>query len=160
MKIDFTQNRISPIKFKLFLLIKLPLAFLAGLKLMHLSDDQCMVQIHHRWINQNPFRSMYFRAMLMVAEMSTGLLVVREIQKSGLSFSMLVLEVNSSYYKKARGTIEFICKHGDLCQSKLKECIETKEPICFKMKSEATDESNDVVSETEIVWTVKTKQKI
>jgi hypothetical protein len=35
----------------------------------------------HRWINQNPFNSMYFAVQAMAAELATGALVMFQIQK-------------------------------------------------------------------------------
>ena len=32
--------------------------------------------VKHRWINQNPFNSMYFAVQAMAAELSTGALVM------------------------------------------------------------------------------------
>ncbi|MFM7747554.1 MAG: DUF4442 domain-containing protein [Bacteroidota bacterium] len=56
--------------FPVFLLWKLPLAWLAGLRINHLDSRGCEIRMRHSFWNKNPFGSMYFAAMAMGAEMS------------------------------------------------------------------------------------------
>jgi len=37
--------------------------------------------VKHRWLNQNPFNSMYFAVQAMAAELTTGALVMYQIKK-------------------------------------------------------------------------------
>jgi hypothetical protein len=73
----------------IFLLFKKPLIMRLSFKLNkfyfsnyppHLSVEfgkawweGCVATVKHRWINQNPFNSMYFAVQAMAAELSTGL---------------------------------------------------------------------------------------
>lgn len=54
---------LNPIFFKLFLILKLPLAFLAGVKLKFLNETQSTVQLKYNCLNKNPFKSIYFAAL-------------------------------------------------------------------------------------------------
>jgi hypothetical protein len=40
-----------------------------------------VVSVKHRWINQNPFNSMYFAVQAMAAELATGALVMSDSKK-------------------------------------------------------------------------------
>lgn len=64
----------SPWKLRLWMMAKLPLAWLAGLRMEELTADRCRISVPYRWLSQNPFRSTYFAALSMAAEMSTGAL--------------------------------------------------------------------------------------
>jgi hypothetical protein len=44
-------------------------------------DENNVWYVKHRWINQNPFNSMYFAVQAMAAELATGALVMFQIQK-------------------------------------------------------------------------------
>jgi hypothetical protein len=57
----------------------LPSAFIVGVACV--DEKQCVVSVKHRWINQNPFNSMYFAVQAMAAELATGALVMFQIQK-------------------------------------------------------------------------------
>jgi len=86
-------------------------ANIAGVKLNKLDDKGSETQLKFKWINQNPFRSMYFAAMQMAAELATGLLLFQYIRKE-TKFSMLLVSVKADYHKKATGTIIYKCEQG------------------------------------------------
>jgi hypothetical protein len=44
-------------------------------------DETLYRKVKHRWINQNPFNSMYFAVQAMGAELATGALVMYQIKK-------------------------------------------------------------------------------
>ena len=68
---------ISPSKLNIFLMFKLPAAYFTGVRAKHLDDTTCIVSVKHRWINQNPFKSMFWAVQGMAAELSTGAMKIR-----------------------------------------------------------------------------------
>ena len=140
-----------------FLFFKLPSAFICGVRVKQIEDTKCTVTVKHRWINQNPFNSMYFAVQAMAAELSTGALVMSHIQKSGGKISMLVANNKSNFSKKATGRITFVCADGTLAAKNIQEAIETGEGKTFWMKSIGTNEKGEQVSEMDFEWSVKTK---
>lgn len=148
---------ISASKFNQFLFFKLPSAFWCGVRIKHIDNQQCVVSVKHRWINQNPFNSMYFAVQAMAAELSTGALVIAQIKKSGKNISMLVANNKSSFSKKATGRINFVCKDGHLLEEAIAKTIATGEGQTFWMKSIGTNEQNIVVSEMDFEWSIKLK---
>ncbi len=72
----------SPTLFRRFLFFKLPIAWIAGLRLTEFSDSKASVTVKlSRW-NQNPFKSMFWAVQGMAAELSTGVMCLSKIQKS------------------------------------------------------------------------------
>src|ERR1043165_7481237 len=102
----------SSFLFRLYLLKSLPMAFIAGIRVTELSDERAVTTIRHKWLNQNPFRSMYLACQSMAAEMSTGLLVLNYIYGSSPAVSMLIVRNEAQYFKKAVGKITFTCQEG------------------------------------------------
>ena len=47
-------------KLNIFLAFKLPSAFFTGVRAKFINDNKCIVVVKHRWINQNPFNSMFW----------------------------------------------------------------------------------------------------
>ena len=88
-----------------FLLRRLPLAWLAGIRLRTLTAEEASVTIRHRWLNQNPFRSLYFGAQAMAAELSSGLLVMQHVWQQRPGVSMLVTGMQAEFTRKATGLI-------------------------------------------------------
>ena len=149
--------KMSPSKLNKFLMFKLPAAWLTGVRVRCTKDNKCVVIVKHRWINQNPFKSMFWAVQGMAAELTTGVLVMMAIKKSEKKISMLVLNNNSSFTKKATGKITFICNEGHLANEAVDEVINTGEGKTFWMQSIGVDESGDAVSTFNFEWTVKVK---
>jgi len=88
-----------------FVAFKLPSAFLCGVRVKDLRLTACSTTVTHRWINQNPFQSLYFAVQAMAAELSTGALLVVKIKESGFEIGMLVTHFEATYTKKAVGKL-------------------------------------------------------
>jgi hypothetical protein len=150
--------RLTPRNINLFLLVKLPAAFLCGVRLKTISSERAVVSVRHRWISQNPFGSMYFAVQAMAAELSTGSLLLSLIRQSGVDVSMLVRETHSEFTKKATGLITFTCADGQLAADTIGDAIQTGEAVSVTLQSVGTDGSGEVVSTMTFEWNLKTRQ--
>lgn len=140
-----------------FLLFKLPSAFISGVRAKEINGNKCIVTVKHRWINQNPFKSMYFAVQAMAAELTTGALVMYHIKESGKKISMLVANNKGNFTKKATGRITFTCNDGHLIHDAIQKTIETGEGQTFWMKSIGVNEKGEQVSEMDFEWSVRIK---
>jgi hypothetical protein len=145
--------------FNKFLLFKLPSAVLCGVKLKEIDQKHAVATVTHRWINQNPFNSMYFAVQSMAAELTTGALVIKKIRESKKNISMLVTNHTGSFSKKATGKITFTCNDGHVIQQALNETIETGEGKTIIMRSVGINENGEEVSRYEFEWSVRLKSK-
>ena len=145
-------------KLHLFLLLKLPNAFFSGVRVKSLQENSCITSVKHRWINQNPFGSIYFAVLAMAAELSTGALVLQKIKTSNKKVSMLVTHQKSTFLKKAKGRITFTCTDGKLIDDALKKSFQTGEGQTIWMKSVGVNEDGVVVSTFNFEWTVRLKK--
>lgn len=149
---------LSTSKLNSFLFFKLPAAFFCGVRVREINSDICKATVTHRWINQNPFKSMYFAVQAMAAELTTGALVMNEIQQSGQKVSMLVLNNKSSFSKKATGMITFICSDGQLVREGIARAINTGIGQTFWLKSVGYNKEQIQVSEMHFEWTILVKK--
>ena len=141
---------------RLFLLKKLPLAFLAGVKVEAFDEQGTMTKTRHRWINQNPFKSMYFAAMHMAAELATGLLLFQYMDKE-TRFSMLLVETQASFSKKAVGRIIFECQKGRDAEEFVKGILSSDEGSVIKLPVIARNENGEEVAQFQYTWSCKRK---
>src|SRR5690606_24535461 len=93
--------------FRLMLWRLLPLAAFACLKLLSNNEKQCSIGLSYGYFTNNPFKSIYFAAQAMVAEMSTGLPALFWIRNRKVKVSMLVTGLEARFLKKAVGRIQF-----------------------------------------------------
>ena len=147
----------SPSKLNSFLFFKLPSAFWSGVRVKSITSEKCVVTVKHRWMNQNPFKSMYFAVQAMAAELTTGALVMYHIKESGKNISMLVANNKGNFTKKATGRITFTCNDGHLIKDAIDRTIATKEGQTFWMKSIGINEKGEQVSEMDFEWSVRIK---
>ncbi len=147
----------SPSKFNMYTMFKLPAAWLTGVRLKKIDAESAEVSVKHRWINQNPFKSMFWAVQGMAAELATGALVIGYINHSGKKISMLVASNNAAFTKKAKGRIRFICNDGDKINTAIDKAIETGEGQTCWMKAIGTNSEGIQVSEFNFEWTVKLK---
>ena len=149
--------KITPKRVNLFMLLKLPLAYIGGVRVKTLSEEQATVKITHKWMNQNPFKSMFWAAQGMAAEMSTGVLVMKAIEDSKEDVSMLITHQEASFYKKATGKILFMCKGGDEIRKAIKMSKQSKEGQVVQLIAEGKNEDGVVVSKFSFEWSLKVK---
>ncbi len=141
----------------MFTILKLPSAWLAGVRLKKIDAYSATVTVKHKWINQNPFKSMFWAVQGMAAEFATGTLVISYIQNSEKKISMLVASNNATFTKKATGRITFVCNDGDKIKQAIDKTIETGEGQTCWMKAIGTNTEGIQVSEFNFEWTVKVK---
>lgn len=149
-----------PVKFRMFLFRKLPSAFFAGVRVREVDEQRCITTVPYKWFSQNPFRSTYFACLSMAAEMTTGILGLMQLHKRNPGASMLVVKVDSSYFKKATGRTRFICKDGPLFAKAVDEAIETGEPRTVTAYAQGTNEAGEMVAEFYITWSFKSRLKV
>ncbi|WP_204346513.1 DUF4442 domain-containing protein [Psychroserpens algicola] len=148
---------ISPRKLNTFLLFKLPAAYFCGVRTKSLNETSCTVSVKHRWINQNPFNSMFWAVQGMAAELTTGALMMTKIRNSGKHISMLVATNNGTFTKKATGRITFTCHQGDTIDDAIDKAISTGEGQTIILNSKGVNEDGVQVSDFNFEWTIKVK---
>lgn len=156
---EFIRLVNHPLKFRLFLLLKLPAAFIAGVRVRDIDGRRAVVSVPFKWLTQNPFRSTYFASLSMAAEMSTGVLALAEIHKRHPAISMLVVKVEADYFKKATDRSAFTCEDGDLFRQAIDETVATGEARTVIARSVGRNKAGEVVAEFLITWSFKAKSQ-
>ncbi len=144
-----------PLKFRLFLFSKLPSAYFAGVRIKEVDEKSCVVTVPYKWFSQNPFRSTYFACLSMAAEMSTGALAMAHLYKRTPAVSMLVVKVESEYFKKANGRTSFTCEAGPQLQEAIGAAMQSGEGKTVRARSVGTNKDGEIVAEFYITWSFK-----
>lgn len=148
-----------PFKFKLFLFTKLPAAYFSGVRVREVDEKRCVASVPYKWLSQNPFRSTYFACLSMAAELSTGALAMAYLYKIDPPVSMLVVKVDSEYFKKASGRTYFTCEDGELFENAIAETIATGEARSVKARSVGKNKEGDLIAEFYITWSFKARAR-
>lgn len=145
----------SPLLFRGYLLRNLPLAAFAGLKLVELDETRCAVSVPFGWRSQNPFRSTYFAALSMAAEMSTGAIGLLATRGAPASVAMLIVGLEGQFEKKATGLTTFVCDEGAAIYRAVDETVRTGEPVTVKTTTVGTNPDGTVVARFTFTWSFK-----
>lgn len=151
----FFQLMKNPLKFRLFMLSKLPAAYFAGLRLVEATPEHCVVAVPFKWFTQNPFGSIYFACLSMAAEMSTGALAMAAIYKRPQKVSMLVVNIEAQFYKKAKGVVQFTCNDGVGIAAAVEETIATGEGTTYVAHAEGVNREGQIVAAFAFTWSFK-----
>ena len=149
------RRLLRPWNFRLYLWARLPLAACAGLSLRRLDEDACTVTLPGGWRTQNPFRSMYFAAQAMAAEMSTGAPAMMLAEGASASVSMLVREVRGVFTRRIQGRAAFTFEDLAGMRATVERAVASGESESFVARSVGRTSDGTAASEFEITWSFK-----
>jgi len=133
----------------------LPLAAFAGLRVVRLDEQACVVRLPGGWRTQNPFRSTYFAAQAMAAEMSTGAPALVLLREAPASIAMLVVGLRASYTKKLVGTGTFTFEGVPALRAAIARSAESSESQAVTARSTGRDATGEEVAEFEVDWSFR-----
>ena len=126
-------------------------------KIKSFDAHQAAVTIPFNRRNKNPFRSTYFAALAGAAEISSGLLAVYATKLFTQRISMLVVNFESSFTKKATGITTFTCNDGAAFTETVQRAIDTNEGQTLQSQVIGRNEQNEIVMTATITWSFKAK---
>lgn len=154
---SFQKFARHPFKFSAYLFWKIPAAWLAGVRILSLDADTCTTSVPFRWLSQNPFHSTYFACLSMAAEMSTGLPAMMYVRSAPKRVSMLVVNMESVFVKKATGITFFTCSELPLLRSAIERALSNGTPETVVLHSEGRDKDGILIASFAITWSFKSK---
>lgn len=152
------KNNVTSFKFNIYLLAKLPSAWFSGVRVKNLDYEKAEVSVPYKWFSQNPFQSTYFACLAMAAEMSTGLPCMMAIWKQKPSISMLVVDLQAQFTKKATNVTTFVCKDVQAIFETVEKAKKTGEGESIETTAIGYDKANDEVARFKVVWSFKVKK--
>jgi acyl-coenzyme A thioesterase PaaI-like protein len=152
------RRMLNPFLMRGFFLTKLPLALFAGLRLRELNEDRCVATVPYGWRSTNPFRSTYFAALSMAAELSTGALAMAAVESAPRPVAMLITGLTASFEKKATGLTTFTCTDGPRLFEAVAQTIATGEPVAVEIPTVGTSPDGAVVARFTFMWSFKVRR--
>ena len=150
--------RFTPWGINFFNFLKLPSVWWTGVRVKHIDVNNCEVKVTYLWVNQNPFKSLFWAVQGMAAELTTGVLLMQAIAESKRNISLLVLNNKATFSKKGRGKITFKCNQGELIREAINKTIETKKSQTIWLNAKGVDQANDQISSFSFEWTLLLKK--
>jgi hypothetical protein len=149
----------NPFLLRGFMLGRLPLALVAGLRVRDLDTERCVTTVPYGWRTTNPFRSTYFAALAMAAEMSTGALAMLATELAAAPVALIIVDLQASFEKKAQSTTTFTCEDGRKAFDAVAETVRTGEPATARMETVGRSPDGTVVARFVFTWSFKRRSK-
>jgi len=153
---QYIQSVLNPWKFRFAMIKRLPSIFFWGAKVKSIDTEQCQIHVPYRWSTKNPFHSVYFATQCGVGEISTGLMLLAMLSGRG-EWSMLVIDFNAKFTKKAISDLTYTCHDGAKFSQAILEAERTGQPQIINAKSVGTMDNGVEVGEMNITWSIKKK---
>lgn len=151
------RSILNPWKLKFFMLAKLPMGFLAGLRVTEFTPEAATVAMRLGYLTKNPFRSIYFAAQAMAAEMASGIQGM-VCTSDGAPVAMLVVKLEAEFGKKAVGRVAFRCEDGARIAEAVAGTRADGEPRVLECTSVGRDAAGDIVSTFRVTWSFKARR--
>ncbi|HWM92734.1 MAG TPA: DUF4442 domain-containing protein [Thermoanaerobaculia bacterium] len=151
------RRMLNPLLMRGYFLAKLPLALVAGLRLRELNEERCVATVPYGWRSTNPFRSTYFAALSMAAELSTGALAMAAVESAPRPVAMLITGLTASFEKKATGVTTFTCEEGAKLFEAVARTIATGEAVAVEVPTVGTAADGNVVARFTFTWSFKVR---
>jgi hypothetical protein len=155
--LKFVKGANSVFRFRSLMFFQIPLIWFSGIKVNQFDRNSCSVKLPFTRRTQNPFRSVYFAAQSMAAELSTGLILMAETIETGKKCSMLVTAMSATFTKKADADVYYTCAPKDIIASAIQLSLKNNEPVKIVLKSEGKMQDGTVVANFEFEWSLKLK---
>ena len=149
----------GPVKFRLFSLVSMPSARFAGVRLDRIDDEACITSIPGGWRSQNPFRTVYWAAQGMSAELATGAPPFAMSRAMSEKLRMFVVGTEATFTKRAKGRITFTCDEVSAARNAIEQSRVSGESVECDLRSIGRDSSGGVVSEWVFKWNFLVMEK-
>ena len=149
------RRMLNPFLMRAFMLAKMPLGLAAGLRLESIDVERCETSVPYGWRSTNPFRSIYFAAQSMAAELSTGALAKLAVELAPAPVAMLITRLEADFTKKATARVTFSCEQGDEIFAAVSRAVETGEPAIARVETVGRMADGTEVSRFVFTWSFK-----
>ena len=141
--------------FNVFSIFKLPLLFFTGIKIKYLDEKKCITSVKLKYLNKNPFSSIYFAVLGMAAELSTGVYAVTATKGHNIKIKTIIISMSADFKQKAKGRIFFECVDAEKLFKIANKVIKQEEPINVTVSSIGKNERNEIVASFKYTWLFK-----
>ena len=142
-------------QFGLFLLTKLPMGLIAGMRLRELETTRCVTSVPFKYLTKNPFKSTYFAVQSMAAELSTASPCLLAVAGHKPSIAFIIVDLKARFMKKAVDRVYFTCDDCPKAFDAVEQAIATGEAQSATFKTVGKMADGTVVSEFEFTWSFK-----
>ena len=154
-QIKFKNDFLSTIKQKLYFAKNLPMGLISGIKLTELDEGRAVSEVTFRWLNKNPFNSIYFAVLSMAAELSTAAPTMLALKAVDADIALIIVDLRAEFVKKAQTTISFTCLEYDEIDKAIGRLKQPGDTASVTVKTVGRDAGDEEVATFYFTWSFK-----
>jgi hypothetical protein len=155
----FRKKMLNPFLFWLYTFGNVPAGWMAGMRLKTLTREKAVSTIPFKWLNKNPFQSIYFAVQSMAAELSTASIALLAIADRKPSVATIIVDLKAEFPKRATAKTTFTCEEGDKIFAAVDLAVSSGEPQTVTAKTVGTMADGTIVSVFYFTWSFKQRSK-
>lgn len=155
----FRKKMLSGWLFNFFTFLKVPAGWIAGMRLRELTPEMAIATLPYKWLNQNPFQSIYFAVQSMAAELSTASIGLMAIEGKNPSVATIIIDMQAEFPKKATGKVTFTCEDGLAIFEAVEKAVSTGQAATVTAKTIGKMDDGTVVSIFHFTWSFKQRKR-
>ena len=102
--------------------------WLAGPKILELTDDRCVVKVPLNWrTRRRDIHAMYLGTLCMGADVAAGLIAFRIVRERKQRVSFIFKDIKGEFLKRAEGDVHFTNDDGPMIQDLIVRALATGE---------------------------------
>ena len=153
----FVKRFLSPFKQRLYYLRSLPMGLISGIRLIRLDEDISVTEVPFRWLNKNPFKSIYFAVLSMAAELSTAAPVIMALKGLEVNVAFIIVGLKADFTKKAQSKITFTCEDYAVINDVVSQLTKSGDTAMVTAQTIAHDLSGEEVARFYFTWSLKVR---
>ena len=151
----FRDRFLSPFKQRFYYLKSLPMGLISGIRLVQLDEDRSVTEVPFRWVNKNPFKSMYFSVQSMAAELSTAALVILALKSVDDDVAFIIVEIKAVFNKKAQSKVVFTCQDHAAILKAVSSLKKTGDTAKVTARAVGRDKEKEEVATFYFTWSLR-----
>jgi len=137
--------------------LTMPLGAFAGLQIVSVNPESCTVRLPGGWRTQNPFKTTYWAAQGMAAEMATGVIPIAYVRASEVPIRMILAGTEAAFTKRCKTDSRFEHQAGQIVLEAMSETLRTGRSVECLLESKGYDEAGDCVSSWFFKWSFRAR---
>lgn len=156
-QLKFRDRFLSPVIQRFYYCKSLPMGLITGIRLVRLDEEQSVTEVPFRWINKNPFRSIYFAVQCMAAELSTAAPVIMALRAVDADAAFIIVEMKVDFVKKAQSKVVFTCLDYEVINKAVAKLKHPGDTTTVTARSIGRDVEGDEVATFYFTWSFKAR---
>ena len=145
---------------KAYTFFKIPLAFFVSPKITTFNDQSFCIRIPLNFRTRNHLKCMYFGALAVGADLSSGFLAYELIRRSKQPIQLIFKSLNARFLRRAESAVYFTCNDGQRIHDLVNRALlsQQREETTLTVIATTPDTlGNEPVATFELVLSLKAK---